>query len=76
MTYEQNLQPKLKEYDNCLKLWHLGKLTLLGKITIIKTFALRHFVYTKYRRKKLNYVEDLAYRFLQDGKPDNIKEIL
>ena len=35
-----NLEPKLCAFSNCLKQWHHRKLTLLGKITVIKTFAL------------------------------------
>ena len=40
-----NLQPKLQEFKNCLKSWQHRKLTLLGKITVLKCYALPKLVY-------------------------------
>ena len=42
---EQNLYPKLNDFTNCLKRWQHRKLTLMGKITVIKTFALPKLIY-------------------------------
>ena len=41
----QNIIPKLQDFKNCLKQWQHRKLTLLGKITVIKTFALPKLIY-------------------------------
>jgi len=40
-----NLEPKIEEFNNCLKQWQHRKLTLMGKITVVKTFALPKLVY-------------------------------
>ena len=40
-----NLEPKIKEFKRCLKLWEKRNLTTLGKITVIKTFALPKLIY-------------------------------
>ena len=42
---EQNLYPKQNDFTNCLKRWQHRKLTLMGKITVIKTFALPKLIY-------------------------------
>ena len=44
-TLKFNLEPKLNEFKNCLKQWQHRKLTLMGKITVIKTFALPKLIY-------------------------------
>ena len=40
-----NIIPKLQEFKNCLKQWQHRKLTLLGKVTVIKTYALPKILY-------------------------------
>ena len=40
-----NLEPKIKEYNNCFKQWQHRKLTLMGKITDVNTFALSKLIY-------------------------------
>ena len=42
---EQNLYPKLNDFTNCLNGWQQRKLTLMGKITDIKTFALPKLIH-------------------------------
>ena len=42
---ENNLLPKLNDFINCLKRWNHRKLTLMGKITVVKTFALPKLIY-------------------------------
>ena len=77
---EQNLYPKLNDFTNCLKRWQHRKLSLMGKITIIKTFALPKQIYPfavllhplKEVIQKLNS-EKIS--FIWDSKPDKIKRI-
>ena len=40
-----NLDPKIEEFKTCLKQWQHRKLTLLGKVTVIKTYALPKLIY-------------------------------
>ncbi len=44
-AHELNLIPKIKEFKNCLNVWKLRKLTVIGKITVIKSFAFPKLVY-------------------------------
>ena len=46
LNIDKNIQPKLQAFKNCLKQWHHRKLTLLGKVTVVKTFALPKIMYT------------------------------
>ena len=39
-VFKLNFLPKLQSFKNCLKQWEHRKLTLMGKVTVIKTFAL------------------------------------
>ena len=42
---ENNLIPKFNDFVNCLKRWNHRKLSLMGKITVVKTFALPKIIY-------------------------------
>ena len=42
---ELNLNPKLKEFEKCIENWKKRNLTTLGKITVLKTFALPKLIY-------------------------------
>lgn len=57
--------------------WSLRKLTLFGKITVIKAFLASQLVYvlTSLRtcEKTLKEINDLLFKFLWDGKGDKIK---
>ena len=74
---ELNIEPKIKEFCNCLKRWKRHKLSLLGKITVIKTFALPKIIYplTVLETPNLEYINLIKksmFDFLWDGKPDKI----
>ena len=43
--FRANLEPKMKLFEKCLKQWQHRKLTLMGKITVMKNFALWKLVY-------------------------------
>ena len=72
---ENNLLPKLCEFSNCLKRWSHRKLTLMGKITVVKTFALPKLIYPftiladpdKQIINKLNFE---IFSFIWDSKPE------
>ena len=40
-----NLEPKIKEFEECLQQWQHRKLTLMGKIVVIKNYALPKLIY-------------------------------
>ena len=76
--FKLNLEPKLKQFEVVLKQCQHRKLTLHGKITVIKTFALPKIIYAlsslqnppKYVKK---YIEEQMYTFLWEGKPEKVK---
>ena len=82
LTLKLNLDPKIEEFKTCLKQWEHRKLTLLGKITVIKTFALPKLIYpltvlNSPSQATVKYINDIMYAFLWDNKPGKIKrEIL
>ena len=72
-----NLEPKLKEFENCLNRWKKHKLSLIGKITVIKTFALPKLIYpltvlNNPSVEVINLIKKYMFNFLWDGKPDKI----
>ena len=76
--FKLNLEPKLKQFNTVLKQWQHRKLTLLGKITVIKTFALPKLIYglsslPNPSKSVIDYIEKQMYTFLWSGKPEKIK---
>jgi len=72
-----NLDNKIEEMYSCLNKWKKHNLTLLGKITVIKTFALPKIIYplTVLENPKENVFSEITknmYSFLWNGKPDKI----
>ena len=78
LTLKLNLDPKIEEFKTCLKQWQHRKLTLLGKVTVIKTFALPKLIYPLTVLKTpppatIKYINDIMYNFLWENKPGKIK---
>ena len=79
MSLKLNLDPKIEHFKNCLKQWQHRKLTLLGKVTVIKTYALPKLIYpltvlntpSKTKRKEIT---NAMYDFLWDSKPAKIRK--
>ena len=75
---EYNLLPKLCELSNCLKRWSHRKLTLMGKITVVKTFALPKLIYpftglSDPTKQIINKLNSEIFSFIWDSKPDKIQ---
>lgn len=76
--YKLNLEPKIKQFQNVLKQWQHRKLTLMGKITVIKTFALPKLIYALSSLPNppmtiIKAIEKDMYAFLWNNKPEKIK---
>ena len=72
--FKLNLEPKVKQFEAVAAL----ELSLLRKITVIKTFALPKIIYTLSSlpnppRTVINYIEKQKYSFLRNGKPEKVK---
>ena len=75
--HKLNLQPKIKEFENCLNRWKTHKLSLIGKTTVIKNFALPKLIYpltvlNNPSVEVINLIKKYMLDFLWDGKPDKI----
>ena len=74
---EYNIKPKIKEFKNCLAKWQKWKLSLMGKITVLKTFAFPKLIYplTVLNNPGNEIIKDIKnsmFSFLWDNKPDKI----
>ena len=75
---ELDYKPKFQEKDNIIKQWSNQYLTLLGKITLIKTLMiskLNHLFLSipNPNENMLNQFISNIYNFLWDGKPNKVK---
>ena len=75
---ENNLLPKLNDFENCLKRWNHRKLSLMGKITVVKTFALPKLIYpltvlNNPPEHIINKIKTEIFKFIWESKPDKIK---
>ena len=72
-----NYNEKLEKVKEILRCWKYRRLTLLGKITVIKSLAVSQLVYLlsplRSNYRILNEINDLLYTFLWNGKGDKIK---
>ena len=73
-----NFKTKVKEISSLLKSWQHRKLTIMGKITVIKTLALPKIIHLltalpNLPESKLNNLNSIFYNFIWNSKPDKIK---
>ena len=72
-----NYNEKLEKVKELLRCWKYRRLTLLGKISVIKSLIVSQLVYLlssiRSNYKVLNEINDLLYTFLWNGKGDKIK---
>jgi hypothetical protein len=71
---EINFSKKIKELSAILKSWQHRKLTLMGKITVIKSLALSKLVHLLTALPNLAHeLTSLFYNFIWNNKPDRAK---
>ncbi len=72
----QNLWQKLEKMKSCLKLWQQRDLSLKGKITVVKSFALPLINYVTsplpVPNTFIKEVESSIFKFIWKNKPDKI----
>ena len=78
LTFRENLESKIKHFESCLKQWQHRKLTLMGKVTVIKNYALPKLIYVltslqNPSKQTIKRIDKLMYEFIWDGKPEKIK---
>ena len=77
ITMKANFNEKLTKPKATLGCWELRRLSLLGKITVLKSLIISQLVYIlsplPTDQRVVNEVNNLCYNFLWDGKGDKIK---
>ena len=73
-----NFRKKIIHVSKILKSWQHRKLTLLGKVTVIKTLALPKLIHLltslpNLKQSLFNDLNKLFFNFIWDGKPEKIK---
>jgi hypothetical protein len=73
-----NFRKKIIDISKILKSWQHRKLTLLGKVTVIKTLALPKLIHLfmslpNLKQSMLNELNKLFFNFIWDGKTEKIK---
>ena len=77
-TSKNNLDTKIEDFKKCLKQWQHRKLTMMGKITVVKMFAFPKLVYpltvlNNISCDKIKEIIKIMFNFIWDNKPDKIK---
>ena len=76
-TIEANYNEKLTKVRNSLSCWELRRLSLLGKITVLKSLIASQLVYIlsplPTNHKVIGEINNIFFNFLWDGKGDKIK---
>ena len=78
-SLSSNLEPKIVEFEKCLMQWRHRKLTLMGKIVVIKSYALPKLIYPLTSlpnppKETIKHIEKMMYDFIWKRKPDKIKQ--
>ena len=73
-----NLEKKIRQFEICLKQWQHRKLTLMGKVTVVKNFALPKLIFALSSllnppKSTIDRIKKIMYSFIWDGKQDKIK---
>jgi len=72
-----NWDKKLEDLEKCLRTWKSRELTLLGRILIVKTFAVSKLIYLSSTcvcpHMVLKKINKIIFRFIWKNKPDKVK---
>ena len=76
--FQLNFKPKKRDFRKCLQQWQHRNLMLMGKITVIKSFALPKLIHAlsslQYQSKEIiKEIEKIMYALIWEGKPEKIK---
>jgi hypothetical protein len=73
----KNFMDKAKDFKRILDMWTQRDLSLIGKITILKSLAFSKIIYQcgviSPPKKFIEHITDLAYKFIWNNKKDKVK---
>ena len=74
---QKNFMDRAKEFQRILNMWSQRDLSLIGKITILKSLAFSTVIYQcgmiTTPTKFIELITDIAYKFIWQNKPEKIK---
>jgi hypothetical protein len=74
---QKNFMDKAKDFKQILDMWSQRDLSLIGKITILKSLAFSKIIYQcgviSPPKKFVDHIIDLSYKFIWNNKKDKIK---
>ena len=75
--FQANLEPKIVLCGKCLKQWQHRKLTLMGKITVVKNKVLPKLIYALLSLpnphiETVKRIEKRMYEIIWDGNPEKL----
>ena len=77
ISINENYREKLEKIRSCLNCWEYCRLTLLGKIVVLKSLIASQLVYMLFplpsNQQVLDEINNIFYKFIWDGKGDKIK---
>ena len=77
ISSNENYSEKLEKIWSCLGCWEYRRLTLLGKIVVLKSLIASQLVYMfsplPTNQQVLDEINNISCKFLWDGKGDKIK---
>ena len=80
VTLNLNYTEKLEQIRNLLSCWKYRRLTLIGKIQVLKSFALSQLTYIltpmATNQRFIGEINNIFYSFLWNNKGDKIKRTL
>ena len=76
--FKLNLEDKIKNVKQTIKIWECRKLTILGRVNILKSQLLSKFTYVfsvlpNIPSHFIEEIQNICFKFVWAGKPDKIK---
>jgi hypothetical protein len=76
---QKNLMDRAKDFKRILDMWLQRDLSLIGKITVLKSLAFSKIIYQcgviNPPENYKDHITDIAYNFIWHNKPDKIKRL-
>ena len=77
---KENFDPKINKLERICSLWEKRNLTLIGKVTILKTFGISQFIYLMQsigiNEENLVKINKILFRFIWQTKTNNGKKVI
>ena len=78
---DENYEHKILEMKNTIKQWSTRKLTVFGRITVVKTLVILKITHLLISwpnppERTLKHINTILFKFVWQNKPDRIKRVI